>query len=84
MQLATYAEQQRNQHGLPVEHHIYEGAGHLIGSSPATVPTTQATTGSHFLGQGLTENFGGTPEANAAANAGTWSRILQAFEEELR
>jgi hypothetical protein len=63
--------------------HIYLVKGrktHLIGSSPPTIPTTQATTGSHFFGQGLTQNFGGTPKANAAANADAWSRILQKFD----
>lgn len=80
---AEVAERRREEYGLPIEHHVYEDAGHLVGSVPATVPTTQSTTGP-YLADGLLQEFGGTPAANAAANADAWDRILTTFAETLR
>lgn len=83
VRFAAIAKRRREDHGQPVEHHVYEGAGHMAGSGPPTVPTTQSTTGP-YLGNGLAQKLGGTPEANAAANADAWHQILMTFEESLQ
>ncbi|TYL40674.1 hypothetical protein CV102_03675 [Natronococcus pandeyae] len=86
--LSAIAERRREQRGLPVDHRAYEDAGHAIGWPP-TYPMPPMTVGRYRTiagetAEGLALEWGGTPEANAAANADAWPRILATFEETLR
>jgi dienelactone hydrolase len=48
---------------------IYEDAGHLIGTALPYEPTTPGASG----------GFGGTPRADAAAEAALWPHVLRFF-----
>ena len=57
---------------LPHQGLVYEHAGHLIGDPLPYQPTTGPASG-----------FGGTPRADAAADADLWPRILSFFADRL-
>lgn len=76
---AWYSDQiaqtlREHQHAWPVEHVRCEGAGHAIGVP--NLPTTLIAK-PHPVGK-VVLTGGGTPAANAHANAASWSRV-QAF-----
>ena len=58
--------------GFPHQGLVYEHAGHLIGDPLPYQPTTGPASG-----------FGGTPRADAAADADLWPRILSFFADRL-
>lgn len=68
------AQLEASQHPFAHEHLSYEGAGHLIGIPYFPSITTQAA--------GL--NMGGNAEANAAASADAWPKVLKFLAENLR
>jgi dienelactone hydrolase len=70
---------ERHRHMFPVRHLAYEDAGHLI--TPAYLPTT-ALAVRHPV-RNLVLAFGGTPQANARAQADSWPRIVRFLEESL-
>ena len=61
-----------HRHPHPVEHLVYEGAGHLI--FPPYAPTTRRNSVHAVLGTDFA--FGGTAEGDAAACADSWPRVL--------
>lgn len=65
-------------HPHPVEHLVYEGAGHIIGP-PVPGLTFNITHGVHPL-LGIDFAFGGTPEKNTAASLDSWLRIVKFLE----
>ena len=66
----------RRGHPFADRHLSYESAGHLIGK--AYLPT-----GSTLVAGGRLET-GGTPEANARAQADSWPRVLEFLREVFR
>ncbi len=65
-------------HPYPVEHLVYEAAGHAI-APPPYGPATELTS----QGPGVALASGGTPEANASARADAWLRTRQFLTEHL-
>ncbi|XVH32593.1 acyl-CoA thioester hydrolase/BAAT C-terminal domain-containing protein [Haloferacaceae archaeon DSL9] len=65
----------------PFDHRCYPDAGHLLGV--AHRPTAASTTGRNFL-PGIPLALGGTPAANARANADAWRRALRTLACGLR
>jgi dienelactone hydrolase len=79
--LSEFAVRRLREHHHPhaVEHLIYEGAGHVIGPLVPGMPFTM-THAVHPI-VGLDFAFGGTIEANAAASADSWPRVIQFLEK---
>ncbi|WP_199439280.1 acyl-CoA thioesterase/bile acid-CoA:amino acid N-acyltransferase family protein [Umezawaea beigongshangensis] len=79
-ELSRVAERRLAEHDHPHRHeHVsYPGAGHLIAGPPFR-PTTEV----EIPGPGVTFFTGGTPAANAAAQADAWQRIVRFFSAEL-
>lgn len=65
-------------HPHPVEHLVYQGAGHAI-APPPYGPATELTS----QGPGVLLASGGTPEANARARADAWLRTRRFLTEHL-
>lgn len=63
----------------PVEHLVYEDAGHWIG--PPYFPCSGRQTAPFFMG--LEMALGGTPEAYARADTDSWPRVLETLEKAL-
>lgn len=68
---SNIAAQRLRAHRLPVEHVIYEGAGHLIAGPPG--PSIMSTTAP---GPGVTFEMGGTPAATTAARELAWQATV--------
>jgi len=68
-----------HQHPFPVEHHAYDGAGHLfrLPFLPETV-----TAARHRV-SGVLSAFGGTPRGNARAADDAWSRTRAFLDQHL-
>jgi dienelactone hydrolase len=64
----------------PVQHLLYEGAGHFIG--PRYGPTTTYS-GFHPVRK-VTINYGGNPAANAAARNDSWPKVLAFLGEHVK
>ncbi|NDJ79108.1 MAG: alpha/beta hydrolase fold domain-containing protein [Chloroflexi bacterium] len=69
----------REANGQTTLHLNYPAAGHMIG-----VPYTPAMNTDRAIAVQGGAVFGGTPEANAAASADAWPRILAFLDENLR
>ena len=69
----------RHQHRFPYSHLSYPGAGHIIGQPglPATVTASEHP----LAGRALA--YGGNAQANAAAAADSWPKVLALFREAL-
>jgi dienelactone hydrolase len=67
--LTEIAVRRRQRAGLPVEHVIYSGAGHLI--IPPPYGTLTARVRDYFW-----QINGGSPSVDAAASEDTWRRVL--------
>jgi BAAT / Acyl-CoA thioester hydrolase C terminal/Acyl-CoA thioester hydrolase/BAAT N-terminal region len=65
-------------HPYPVEHLVYEAAGHPIAPPPFGPATELAS-----QGPGVLLASGGTPEANASARADAWLRTRQFLSQHL-
>ncbi|TWP53423.1 acyl-CoA thioester hydrolase [Lentzea tibetensis] len=79
-ELSEVAETRLAAHGhpFPYQHVVYTEAGHLIAGPPHR-PATDL----FGPGPGVTFAYGGTPEANAAAQADAWKRTVEFFTEQL-
>jgi dienelactone hydrolase len=79
-ELSEVAEQRLAEHDHPFPHrHVrYPDAGHLI-TGPPYRPTTEMV----VPGPGVSFFTGGTPDANAAAQADAWHRITGFLSEQL-
>ena len=79
-ELSEIAETRLAAHGHPFayEHVVYTEAGHLIAGPPHR-PATELL----GPGPGVTFSYGGSPEANAAAQADAWKRTVEFFTEQL-
>jgi dienelactone hydrolase len=74
----------RSGHRWPVEHLVYEAAGHAIVPPPYGPATELVFAGPSVEGgPGVALATGGTPEANAAARADVWVRIREFLTEHL-
>jgi dienelactone hydrolase len=71
--LAVIAGERRAKKGRSCRHLDYPAAGHMIGYPH--VPTTVAAAVDNETGRQI--DFGGTAEANAAANADSWPYVLR-------
>jgi dienelactone hydrolase len=71
-------------HPYPVEHLVYEAAGHAIAPPPYGPATEVVAEGPGLPGApGVVLALGGTPEANAGARADVWLRTRQFLSEHL-
>jgi dienelactone hydrolase len=79
--LSEYAVRRLRAHGHPhpVEHLVYEGAGHIIGP-PVPGLNFNVTHAVHPI-IGVDFEFGGTPERNTAASLDSWPRIVNLLRE---
>lgn len=77
--LSEIAVQRLREHGhrFPLEHLVYEGAGHMI--FPPYAPTTRRNAVHAVLGTDFA--FGGSAEADAAACADSWPKVLAFLAE---
>src|SRR6185503_9784192 len=71
-----------HRHPHPVEHLVYEGAGHIIGP-PVPGMSFNITHAVHPI-IGLDFAFGGTPEKNTAASFDSWPRVLSFLRDAFR
>jgi dienelactone hydrolase len=73
----------RADHRWPVEHLVYQEAGHAITPPPYGPATELVAEGPGVDGPGVPLALGGTPEANAAARADAWLRVRRFLAEHL-
>jgi dienelactone hydrolase len=73
----------RERRRWPVEHLVYEAAGHAITPPPYGPATELTMNGPGIDSPGVPLATGGTPEANAAARADAWVRIRRFLAEHL-
>jgi len=65
---------QDRRHPFPFEHHLYEGAGHMVSTFVPHLPAT-CTMRRHPV-RGVVTAFGGDPKHTAFARADGWVRIV--------